>query len=500
MKYLLGIDVGTTGTKSVLFAQTGEQVASHYYGYPLINQRADWVEQYAEDWWKGVVATVQEVIRLVDDKKDIYALSLSTQGGSLVVLNEDYQPMMPAISWMDRRAGRLELDQLIKDKPEDYYYFNTGWKLTNSFNLVQIKWLQNHKPSLFRKAAKFLSTSDYLNYKLTGLFVTDYTSAGITNMENLKRRSWDRCIFDDLGIKSDQLSQLSPSCMIIGRLNEQAALELNLSPDTIVINGGMDQYCGAVGASAVREGDLMLATGTSWVMLGTLSKLYFDQESYLSPCPHILPQKYGIMATVPTAGVSMEWFRQTYMQGTGTEKISYNAINQLASVISPGADGLLFYPHFSGATCPSWKVNNRAGFIGVHLGHKIGHFARAIMEGVAFDASRVIEAMQQCGDETKQIKMIGGAAKSDLWSQVVSDITGMCVERPVLTDAPCAGAAMIAGVGSGLIGSFEEAQQLFCKFKDPIYPNEKNHAQYKQIKERYLEGFHCLTHFYESRD
>ena len=499
MRYLIGIDIGTTGTKTNVYREDGMLCGGAYRGYALAHERADWAEQDPEDWWRAVVATVREATAALPDRENIAALSLSTQGGSLVVLDAHGRPLIPAVSWMDRRAGRRELQALQAGKAADYHYTHTGWRLTNSFNLVQIKWLQNNRPDIFQSAAKFLSTSDYINYRLTGRFVTDVTSAGITNMEAIAHGAWDPQALADLSISEEQLSELLPSGEMLGYLTHEAAEALGIPSKTIVVNGGQDQYCGAVGACAIEPGDIMLATGTAWVVLGTFSKMLFDYESYIAPCPHILPGQYGAMATVPMGGMALEWFRDAFWNDGALPSFA-RIDSEVAQETSPGADGLLFYPHFSGATCPDWHAGNRAGFIGVHLGHRRPHFARAVMEGISFDVDRIIHALERSGGKTKRIKLVGGAARSDLWCGIVADVTGLPALRPAHGDAACTGAAIVAGVGACIYGGYEAAERVFCKLAQPIYPDAQRHETYQAIRKDYANGFKHLSAFYADRE
>ena len=499
MKYLLGVDVGTTGTKTSVFREDGHNVSSAYRGYGMVNDCADWAEQNPEDWWNAVSVTVREATAGLTDPENIAALSLSTQGGSLVVLDAEGTALIPAVSWMDRRAGEDVLAKIRQGKETDYHYIHTGWKLTNSFNLVQIAWLRSHRSDVFRKAAKFLSTSDYLNFRLTGQFVTDWTSAGITNIEDIVRRDWDEQALRDLSIRRDQLGRLLPPGTVIGSLTAAAAEALGIPQKTVVVNGGMDQYCGAVGCGATETGDVMLATGTAWVVLGTFSEMLFNRESYIAPCPHILPDRFGAMATVPTAGIAMEWFRKTFRTDQQIEEESFAHIDKKAAAVEPGCDGLLFYPHFSGATCPNWKMHNRAGFIGLHLGHRRCHFARAVMEGVAFSVNEIIRALALSGGEVRKIKLIGGAAKSELWCHIVADATGLPVIRPIQTDAACTGAAMIAGVGIGLFPDYVAAQSRLIIMAEPIQPDAATYEIYQKVQRDYQNGFRHLSAFYQER-
>lgn len=503
MRYLIGVDIGTTGTKTVVFDEEGREIASAYRGYEVRSERADYAEQDAEDWWRALVETVREATAAVPDKREIAALSLSTQGGSLVAVDENGIPTQRAISWLDCRVGEDELAALRAGKEEDYHYLHTGWPLGGRYNLAQIKWLQNHRPEIYRKSRMFLSTSDYLYYHLTGRAVTDYTSAGITNLEDLRGRCWDAAGMADLGIDTGRLGELLPSGAPIGSLTCQAARTLGLPETVLAVNGGMDQYCGALGAGAVQQGDLMLATGTSWVLLGTYPDLVFDRGSYFAPCPHILPERYGLMATVPTGGISMEWFRRVFrtppQAGRAAEE-GFADIDRAAAEKPPGADGVLFYPHFSGSTCPTWSDANRAAFLGINLSHDRGHFARAVMEGVVFQMREIIDAMRENGGKTNRIHMIGGASKSALWRGIVADVTGLPVLSSRSPNAACTGAAMVAAVGAGILPDYREASRRFCETAAVIHPDEAAHALYESCFADYQAGFQYLRAFHTRKE
>jgi sugar (pentulose or hexulose) kinase len=500
MRYLIGADIGTTGTKTVVFTEEGRAIASAYRSYEVYSERADYAEQNAVDWWNALVETVREATKGIPEKREIAALSLSTQGGSLVAADGDGLPTCRAISWLDHRVGEEELVALRAGKEPDYHYLHTGWPLGGCYNLAQIKWLQNHQPEVYRKSRMFLSTSDYLHYHLTGRAVTDYTNAGITNLEDLRGRSWDEAGIRDLGIAPGQLGELRPSGMPIGGLTPRAAQALGLPETVLVVNGGMDQYCGALGAGAIHEGDLMLATGTSWVLLGTYPDLVFHRGSYFAPCHHILPGRYGLMATVPTGGISMEWFRRVFrtppqVYGSASEE-SFADIDRAAAEKPLGADGLLFYPHFSGSTCPTWSGTNRAAFLGVNLSHDRGYFARAVMEGVTFQMREIVDAMRASGGKTHLIRMIGGASRSALWRGIVADVTGLPVLPSRSPNSACAGAAMVAAVGAGILPDYETASRYFCEEVETILPDQRNHECYDRFFFDYQAGFRHLQAFH----
>lgn len=497
MRYLIGIDVGTTGTKALLFTEAGRVVKTAYRGYGLQSVRPGYAEQEPSDWYRAVCCTVKECVNVLDSPSQVAALSISAQGGTMVAVDACGVPVQSAISWLDRRAKK-EADELVRAKPENYFYRNTGWRLNDGYNLAQIQWMRVHKPELFEQTALFLSPLDYLNLCLTGKAVSDYTNEGITNMENLHSMDWDACVFDDLGLKRENLPRLEAAGTVIGRLKEDAAFDLGLTGETLVVNGGYDQYCAALGLGAIHEGDLMLSTGTAWVVIAVTDRLRFDTEAFISPCMHIVPGRFGVMASLETGGVSMDWFKDKVASDEG-HKESYEKLNQMIQERAIGADGLLFYPHFAGTTCPYWSKDSRGAFLGLTLFHDRYHMARAVMEGVVFEVCEILDAYRGQGMAINTIKLVGGASKSRIWTQMIADISGVFVEVYGNADAAAIGAGIIAAKGAGCYNDFEQAAAAFCQEVSRVEPDTKAHCRYGKLRKEYYRGFTWLKAFYDGK-
>lgn len=499
MKLLFGIDIGTTGTKSMILDIEGNIISSAYQSYEIYNDKINYVEEEAEDWWNAVVKTVKECLQKVDSQDEISALSLSTQGGSMVPVDRNGNPLRKAIVWMDKRAGK-EAEILRKRKPRDYYYKTTGWRLLNGMNLAQIKWIKDNEPDIFANTYKFLSTIDYINYKLTGEFIIDPTNSGITNLMNIKKCEWEETILSEIEISEDKLASIKPSGQVLGTLTTNAAKQLGLSSEVKVVNGGHDQYCAALGAGAINNGDTLLATGTAWVVLGINDKPIFDTETYFSPGHHVIDGKWGALASIGTAGVSMEWFRKNIAKNiikNGEELIeSYQDINEKTAEKDIGAEGLTFYPHFNGSGCPTWSDNNRATLLGMDLSHDRYHIARAIMEGVAFEACWILESLEKQNLEIEKLKMLGGATKSKIWTQIVADITGLSIIVPEVADVTCVGAAILAGLGTGIFNEPYQAYNSMVQNEREIQPDSDNYEEYEKLFSQYKNKYFMLEKYY----
>ncbi|WP_270395585.1 FGGY-family carbohydrate kinase [Mediterraneibacter massiliensis] len=497
MKYLVGIDVGTTGTKSLLFDESGNIISSAYKGYELLSTKAGYAEQDPKDWYDAVIYTVRECARAVPKEK-IRAISISAQGGTTVAVDNVGTPVRNAISWLDRRAYK-EAQALCEKKDKEYYYLHTGWRLNDGYNLAQIKWMEAHEPKKFSKTDKFLSPLSYLNLRFTGKAVTDYTNEGITNLENIHTWSWDQTVYEELGLTDERLPEILPAGTVLGTLKKEAAEIMGLSEETLVINGGYDQYCAALGLGAVEKGDLMLSTGTAWVLMAITDTLRFDVKSYISPCRHIVPDRYGAMASLETGGVSLDWFKNK-VASDHEHAENYKRLNEEIEKIGPGADGVLFYPHFAGTTCPHWSKNSRGAFLGLTLYHGRYHMARAVMEGVVYEMYAIIKAYEQAGIEVKTIRLAGGAAKSKVWTQMIADITQVPVIIYENADAAARGAGIIAAVGAGIYADFTQAAEKFQTKCRKILPHVEKKEIYRKNYIRYQQGFQELKHFYDKEE
>lgn len=466
MAYYLGIDLGTTGTKAMLYSPSGMLIGEAYSGYGVECPVPGWTEQDPEDWYDAVCDTVHKCTESIDRNEKVF-ISISAQGGALVICDVSGKPLRPAISWLDRRAGE-EARFLTESHGKDYYYERTGWRLNDGYNLAEILWLKRHEPDIYGQHPLYLSPLDWLTLKLTGKAVTDYTNLGITNLEDIRTLAWLDSIFGDLGIEEAQLPDVVAAGTPLGTLCAEACADLGL-PDAIAVCGGYDQYSAALGLGAASPGDIMLSTGTSWVVLGISDHLLFDPDSYISPCVHVIPGLYGAMASLETGGISIEWFRNVSSYGKPED---FASIDRNAAERKAAESGLFFIPYLAGATCPHWSSRSRGSFVGLDLSHDRYHMARAVMEGVAFEIHSIVEAFRHSGFSPSRIKMVGGASKSAIWTRIVSDILNAEVDVYGSANAACIGAAVLAAYGSGVYGhDMVSIQRMFDGGSHTISPS-----------------------------
>ena len=487
MEYVLGIDVGTTGTKSALFNIKGVLLDIEYKSYPIKYPEEGWAEQDPEDWWNALVETVRAVVTRNNEAHKIISIGLSTQGGCLILLDQNFCPLYNAISWMDKRAGEIS-DQLIHKISVNELYRTCGWPVTDSLNLPTILWFKEKNPTLFKKAKYFASTIDYVNYLLTGKFTIDYTNLALTGFLDLNKKGLSQKTIQIADITENSLPEIVASGKTVGKLTTKAAHELGLSREVMVVSGAHDRYCESIGAGAVATGDCVLGAGTSWVLLATSDKLLFHRDSLMGrgfmrsifPGLHPLEGKFGLMTVVPYGGNSLKWFRDVIRPGS-----SFERLNTDASEIQNGSEGLLFVPISSSRL-------GKGSFLHIDAIHTIKHFTRAVFEGVSFVNRLHLDLFHQAGLKIGKLIMIGGGARSSLWPHIVADVCNTTVDIPELKEAACVGAAVLAATGSGVFNSIQEGCSYFAGKKYRIRPVQKNVDVYNKAFSTFIKYLDCV--------
>ena len=470
---MLGIDVGTTGTKTLLFRSDGVLMGHAYRPYGMQTPKVGWSEQNPEDWWHAVVDTVREVCSDDAIAQNVCGISLSLQGGTTLAVDENYQPVRPAMVWNDTRCAEQKQAYLQEVGEAQSMYRKTGWKLGNGLNAMQIRWMKDNEPELFQKTAMFLSVPDYISYKLTGIAAVDLSDVGINQLGNIEKGCYDPQLLAFAGITEEKLPKICCSGEVIGNLTEEAAKELGLTTMTVLSAGAHDQYAVALGAGACNAGDILIGSGTCWVI--TCIGDQPDFESGLSQSVAAVPGKWGSLWSLSSGGVCLEWLRRNFTLDPDGIQFSYDVINEEAAKRGAAEDGLFFYP-FSGRSTLQ-KGFNKGSFIGLDLSHDRFHLARAIMEGVAFQIVWMLEAFRTKPSKDGLI-LAGGASKSPLWCQLVADIANLPVRIPEVADLACVGAAVMAGVGSGVYESAAEGCKKLAVGERVLYPNPENATKY----------------------
>ena len=452
---LLGLDVGTTATKALAFdlragvrAGVGHAraVAAATQAYELITPRPGWVEQDPEDLWSAVVRTVRDVQAQLDPEDRIIALSQASQGGTTIPVDATGAPTHNAISWMDQRGDEAS-ERARAEIGSDTVRTTTGWPLGNTLPLQHIAWLREHRPALFEQTDGFLFVNDFITQRLTGRTVMNPSDGTMTQLLDIATASWDSRLLAFVGIARDQVSELLPSGHAIGPLTAEASEVLDLPRDVLVVNGAHDQVCAAVGTGVTQPGEVLLSCGTAWVLLTVPDSLQAGRDSGMALSCHAVPGRWGGIRSLGGIGTSLEWLLSQVWRQEGKTACAhlYATLNEGAACVPPGANGLVFIP-LSGGHIGS---RTSGGFLNLALSHTRDDMARAVMEGITCELRWTIEEIQGHSVAVEQLKMVGGAAQSPIWPQIVADITGVPVTVPAVRQAASLGAAILAGVGAG---------------------------------------------------
>ena len=492
--YLLGIDVGTTGAKALLFSDRGERIASAYRGYPLIAPGIGMCEQRATDWTDAVVEIVREVCANPEHAQNVRGISLSTQGGTIVPTDENFQPLANAIVWSDARCAgdKGEFDEFLG---KGYVYQTCGWHLNRGLPAMQLKRMRRKAPEIFEKARYFLSVPDFVSAFLTGRPAVDLSNAGINHLCAIRNGKYDSRILEFIGVREEQLAELIPSCHPIGTLTKEAAEKLGLNENVVVSSGAHDQYAVALGAGICASGDAVIGTGTAWVV--TVLRDEPDFESGFAQSISATDGKWGTMLSISTGGVCLDWLRKQVLNAKDGAPLDYETLNALvAERDEPGARGLKFYPYFNGAGAPESDNACKATLLGLDLSHDRGHVARAVMEGVACQIVWALRAMEK-RQPMKRLFLAGGATKSAVWTNMIAEIAGREIHVSEIADLACAGAAMMAGVGCGLFESTEAAAKAIAPGGRVVTPDPERAEQYRRVFDEYQRGARALRELYK---
>lgn len=448
MSYFIGIDVGTSATKSVLFDETGKIIFSNSSEYELIQPQNGWVQQRPNDWKNATVETLKSIAQKVS-VDEIKGIGVSGQMHGLVVLDENNNVLYDSIIWCDQRTEK-EVNQIIDTIGKERYIDLTLNAPNTSFTLSKLLWLKNNEPDILKKTRKILLPKDYINFCLTGVFSTDVSDASGTGYFDVKGRCWSEEILNAFDINEKLLPQVYESIQVVGNITENIALQTGLSTNTIVVAGAGDQAASAVGNGVIKPGCTSISLGTSGVVFTAVDKPVCDKFGKTHTFCHAVKNMWHIMGVTQGCGLSVNWFRKNFAQ-----EYSYAELDENTKEIT--SDGIIYLPYLMGERTPHLDPNCRGSFTGISVNHNCFNFYRAVLEGVCFSIKDCCEVICESGIDLNTIKVGGGGAKSKLWLQILADTitenlyTSKCVESGVL------GVAILASVGSGYYKSVEEA-------------------------------------------
>ena len=497
MAYLLGIDIGTSGTKTVLFDEHGKTIASALREYPLYQPQIGWAEQDPEDWWQAACDGIRAVLAKSGVKaEDISGIGLSGQMHGMVLLDSDNKVLRRSIIWCDQRTT-AECEQITSLVGEKRLIEITANPALVGFTASKIMWVKNNEPDVFEKIKKILLPKDYVRFRLTGEFATEVSDASGMQLMDIPGRCWSDEVLSKLGIEKQWLGELYESQEVSGHVSQEAASVTGLKPGTPVVGGGGDQAAGAVGNGIVKPGVVSSTIGTSGVVFAYLDKIKKDPQGRLQTFCHAVPNTWHVMGVTQAAGFSLKWFRDNLCR----EEMSvaelmdvdpYVLMDKEAEKVKPGSNGLIYLPYLIGERTPHLDSDARGVFFGLSTVHKKSDMIRSVLEGVAFSLKDCLSIIADLGVDIKEVRASGGGGKSRLWKQMQADVFGLPITTINSSEGPALGAALLAGVGTGVYKDVAEACDTAIKPVDVQQPVPRNIEVYSRFYELYGQLYRSL--------
>jgi xylulokinase len=486
MSIYLGIDIGTSGTKTLAMREDGVILAQATATYPLSSPRPGWSEQAPEDWWKATVDSVRQVLSIGGIKPDeVRGIGLSGQMHGSVFLNKQHEVIRPALLWNDQRTaaecveiekaagGRKKLIRLVANPA------------LTGFTAPKILWLRNHEPKHYEQCVQVLLPKDYVRFRLTGEFATEVSDASGTLLLDVRKRNWSKKLLGLLEIDRSLLPEVFESEEVSGVLRASAAEALGLAAGTPVVGGGGDQAASAIGNGIVKPGVVSATMGTSGVVFAHSDEVQVDPLGRVHTFCHAVRDKWHVMGCVLSAGGSLQWYRnqlgQLETEAAEEQGIdAYELLTQQAAEAPAGSEGLYFLPYLTGERTPHADPYARGAWIGLSLRHGRPHLVRSVIEGATYAMRDCLEIIQEMDIPVKEIRLSGGGARSPFWRQLQADVYGQKVVTINASEGPAYGVALLAAAGTGAYKNVVEACQATIRVVTETKPVAAERKAYER--------------------
>jgi len=502
MQYLIGIDIGTSGTKAVLFDLAGNTVADALIEYPLYQPKNGWAEQDPEDWWNATVEAIRAIVSTAGAKpEEILGVGLSGQMHGLVMLDEADRVIRRSIIWCDQRTA-AEAAQITDLVGADKLIEITANPALTGFTAAKIMWVKNNEPENFARAKKIMLPKDYIRYRLTGEFATEVSDASGMQLLDVPGRCWSPYVCDKLGIDINTLGKVYESAEVTGKITPAVAELTGLSTSTVVVGGAGDQAASAVGNGIVREGIVSATIGTSGVVFAHTDKPRIDPKGRVHTLCHAVPGAWHIMGVTQGAGLSFKWLRDNFFRdtvdtaallGTNANKL----LDEICSAVPAGANSLIYLPYLMGERTPHLDSDARGVFFGLSAMHGRADMLRAVMEGVTFSLLDCMNIIRELGTDPDFVYASGGGGNSKLWRQMMADAFGVRIAQNSSREGGALGVAILAGVGAGVYDSVAGAAESIIHETTSLSPDADTVAKYAKVYALYDKLYTNLRDSYK---
>lgn len=498
MDYLIGIDVGTTSTKAVIYDKKGKIFGYANKLYPLIQENADMAEEDPDVIFDASLAALAEVTSKVDGK--VLGVSWSTQQHSLIGLDENHRPTTNTITWADNRAEKVA-SRMAEDGSGLALYKQTGLPTHPMGPVYKILWLKEEHPDIYAKTRYWSGLKEYLLYRYFGQFKQEYNMAATSGMFNIHTMDWNEDSLKLTGVSRDQLPELVDATYQMTGLKPEYAEKIGISTDTPFIMGGTDGSLSEIGLGAIDNGEVAVTIGTSGAVRTFVDKPIIDPKGRTF-CYPVMNGKWIVGGPVNNGGIVFRWVRDTLFapekaMAKEMGKDPYDVLTEIAKTVPAGSDGLIFHPFLGGERAPIWDGNARASFFGLTRKHDRSHMVRAALEGIVYNLYTVELALKEATGEPKEVMAAGGFARSPLWRQMLADIFEEPVTIPEAFESGCLGAMVIAQISLGLTDDWSIVRDFIGK-KNTYQPDPKTYDNYRELMPIYIRLGRKLQSEYDS--
>lgn len=495
---LMGIDIGTSACKVAVFDPEGKALAQASEPYGVHHLSQGWVEQDPMEWWQKVCAAIQAVLTALDAQgmtaAQIGAVGVDGQSWSAIPIDRRGRVLHNTPNWMDNRA-HVVAERVKRELGNDRIAAVSGNSFEPTYSTPKILWFKENKPEIFRQTAWFLQSNSYIIYRLTGEITQDLSQGYGLHVFNINSGTYDYQLCEELGIPAEMLPPVYPCHQVVGMVTAEAAAGTGLKPGTPVVAGGLDAACGTLGAGVIAPGETQEQGGQAGGMSICVDRALAHPKLILSF--HVVPGMWLLQGGTVGGGGTLKWFKEqlgTYETELEkrTGRNAFETFSELAAGVNPGSDGLVFLPYMAGERSPLWDVHAKGVFFGLNYAKTKAHLIRAIMEGCAYALLHNLETAEEAGVTAQVLNAMGGAANSEVWTQIKADVTGKVFQVPSSDTATTLGAAILAGVGVGVYRSFQEAVAKTIRIKRIHQPDPANHRVYQRYYQLYRELYHQL--------
>lgn len=493
---LLGLDIGITGCKAVAFSLDGKMLAQAYREYRLYQPQPGWMELDPSEVWEAIKTVVRQVTATVPDDP-VQALSVSTHGESVVPVDEQGRFLYRFITAIDTRAkeqARWWAEQLGQER----LFHITGMPLHPMYTVNKLMWLRRHEPEIFGRARRFLCMQDFVFYQLGLPPTMDYTLAARTMAFDVHSLSWSAEVLELAQLDLERFSPVLPSGTVVGEIGAAMAEELGLAPGAVAVTGGHDQPSGALGCGAIAAGIAMDSTGTVECVAVASPRLVLDEalmKANLPSAPHTAAGMYLVLGYTTAAGGLLRWYRDNFAgaERLEAERTGQDVYDLILSQATPGPSPVLILPHFVGSGTPWMDPASKGAILGLDLSTSKGQVIKGILDSVSYEIKLSLDAMEAAGIAINELRAFGGGAKSPLWLQTKADIYGKPVLAMDVSEAPCLGVAILAGVATGVFASVEEGLAQMVRVKRVYEPDLAMHQRYLEKAQLFREIYPTLA-------